>query len=85
MAFARQHGVKYQTFIVWLRKRREDVRSTASGPKQAFAEVLVADKPSACATAALRMILPCGTVVEIASRAALPLAVELVTTLRRTC
>jgi transposase-like protein len=23
MAFARQHGLKYQTFISWLRKRRE--------------------------------------------------------------
>ena len=23
MAFARQHGIQYQTFIVWLRKRRE--------------------------------------------------------------
>ena len=26
MAFARQHGVQYQTFIAWLRKRRENMR-----------------------------------------------------------
>lgn len=30
MAFARQHGVQYQTFIVWLRKRRELVIKTTT-------------------------------------------------------
>jgi transposase-like protein len=30
MAFARQHGVQYQTFIVWLRKRRENMRKGLS-------------------------------------------------------
>jgi transposase-like protein len=43
MAFARGHGVCYQTFIAWQRKRREQATlpTTRSGP--AFAEVLVTD------------------------------------------
>ena len=46
MAFARQHGVQYQTFIAWLRKRREEVPALdRSGP--AFAEVLVSHSASA--------------------------------------
>jgi hypothetical protein len=85
MAFARGHGVCYQTFIAWQRKRREqpDLPTTHSGP--AFAEVLVADRQSACPGAALRVILPCGSTLEIPSRAALPLAAELLTFLRRPC
>ena len=35
--------------------------------------------------AALRIVLPCGTALEVASRAALPLAAELLQTLRRPC
>jgi len=85
MAFARSHGVCYQTFIAWQRKRREQATNlpTDSGP--AFTEVLVADRQSACPSAALRVILPCGSIIEIASRVALPLAVELLSTLRRPC
>jgi len=85
MAFARGHGVCYQTFIAWQRKRREQqaLPVTHSGP--AFAEVLVADRQLACPSAALRVILPCGSIIEIASRVALPLAVELLSTLRRPC
>ena len=85
MAFARGHGVCYQTFIAWQRKRRErpTLPTTHSGP--AFAEVLVADRQPACPGAALRVILPCGSTLEIPSRAALPLAVELLTFLRRPC
>ena len=85
MAFARSHGVCYQTFIAWHRKRRKQATlpPTHSGP--AFAEVLVTDRQPACPSAALRVILPCGSIIEIASRAALPLAVELLSTLRRPC
>ena len=48
MAFARHHGICYQTFIAWQRKRREQsvVPSTHAGP--AFAEVLVTDRQPAC-------------------------------------
>ena len=81
MAFARQHGVQYQTFIAWLRKRREEVPALdRSGP--AFAEVLVSHSASA---EALRIVLPCGAALEIASRAALPLPLELLAALRRPC
>ena len=77
MAFARGHGVCYQSLIAWQRKRRErpTIPATHSGP--AFAEVLVADRQPACPSAALRVILPCGSIIEIASRVALPLAIEL--------
>ena len=85
MAFARSHGVCYQTFIAWQRKRREQatIAPTHSGP--AFAEVLVTDRQPDRPNAALRVILPCGSTIEMASRAALPLAVELLSTLRRPC
>ena len=80
MSFSRQNGVYYQTFIAWLRKRRQNpcVADTA-GP--AFAEVLL-DKPP---SAALRIVLPCGAAIELTSRAALPLALELLSNLRRPC
>lgn len=85
MAFARSHGVCYQTFIAWQRKHRElaTIPATQSGP--AFAEVLVTDRQPACPSAALRVILPCGSIIEIASRAAVPLAIELLSTLRHPC
>ena len=85
MAFARSHGVCYQTFIAWQRKRRElaTLPVTHSGP--AFAEVFVAERQSACPSAALRVILPCGSIIEIASRTAVPLAIELLSTLRHSC
>lgn len=81
MAFARNHGVNYQTFIAWLRKRREAELAPPAG--EAFAELLL-DEP-APAAAALRVTLPCGAAIELASRAALPLAVELLSLLRRPC
>ena len=85
MAFARSHGVKYQTFIAWRRKRREQADVAAAGSGPAFAEVMVADRKSAAPVAALRVILPCGSAIEITSRAALPLAIELLSTMRRPC
>lgn len=83
MAFSRQHGVSYQTFIAWVRKRREcDTPLTSDAP--AFAEVMVR-QPAQGSAAALRVVLPCGTVIEVASRTALSLAAELLSTLRRPC
>jgi transposase-like protein len=80
MSFSRQHGVYYQTFIAWLRKRRQNPGVTdTAGP--AFAEVML-DQP---ASAALRIVLPCGAAIELTSRAALPLALELLSNLRRPC
>lgn len=83
MAFARNHGVNYQTFIAWLRKRREADVAPAAGP--AFAELLLEGPAPATSAAALRVLLPCGAAIELASRAALPLAVELLNSLRRPC
>jgi hypothetical protein len=83
MAFSRHHGVSYQTFIAWLRKRRDSSEALPPGVP-AFAEVLLQDPPPASG-AALRIVLPCGTTLEVASRAALPLAAELLQSLRRLC
>jgi transposase-like protein len=83
MAFSRQHGVSYQTFIAWLRKRRQSGEFLPPGVP-AFAEVMLQDPPTA-PSAALRIVLPCGTALEVASRAALPMAAELLQTLRRPC
>jgi transposase-like protein len=83
MAFSRQHGVSYQTFIAWLRKRRQSGEALLPGVP-AFAEVMLQEPPpTPCA--ALRIVLPCGTALEVSSRAALPLAAELLQTLRRPC
>jgi hypothetical protein len=83
MAFSSQHGVSYQTFIAWLRKRRQSGEALPPGIP-AFAEVMLQEPPpTPCA--ALRIVLPCGTTLEVSSRAALPLAAELLQTLRRPC
>jgi transposase-like protein len=83
MAFSRQHGICYQTFIAWLRKRRQSGEALPPGVP-AFAEVMLQEPPPA-PIAALRIVLPCGTALEVSSRAALPLAAELLQTLRRPC
>jgi hypothetical protein len=84
MCFARQHGVQYQTFIAWIRKRRQNTTpSEIEGP--GFAEVLLNDRQPAPSAGGLRIVLPCGAALEVGSRAALPLAVELLNTLHRPC
>jgi hypothetical protein len=84
LAFSKEHGVKYQTFISWLRKRRElAVHDNPSAP--VFAEVVMKDAGQPPASTGLRLTLPCGTVMDVTSRAALPLALELLQALRRPC
>jgi transposase-like protein len=83
LAFSKHHGVCYQTFIAWLRKRRESGAPLPPGVSP-FAEVILDQAPSS-STCALRVVLPCGTVIEVTSRTALPLAAELLSTLRRPC
>lgn len=80
LSFTRQHGIQYQTFIACVRKRREAV-STRPLSEPAFAEVLL-ETPTNASAAPLRIVLPCGTAIEIASRAALPLAADLLSTHR---
>lgn len=80
----RLHGVQYQTFIAWIRKRRQNPSpSEIEGP--GFAEVFLNGREPAPPAGGLRIVLPCGTALEMTSRAALPLAVELLNTLRRPC
>ena len=83
MGFSKQHGICYQTFIAWLRKRRQSGAVLPPGIP-AFAEVMLQEQPPTPCSA-LRIVLPCGTVLEVASRAALPLAAELLQSLRRPC
>lgn len=83
MAFSSQHGIAYQTFIAWLRKRRRS-GDTLPPETPAFAEVMLPPSPSSAAPA-LRVVLPCGTALEISSRAVLPLVAELIHTLRQPC
>jgi hypothetical protein len=55
MSFSRQHGVSYQTFIAWVRKRRES--GDALPPDTpAFAEVMM-QQPSRDPSAGLRILL----------------------------
>lgn len=84
MSFTRQHGVQYQTFIAWIRKRRQN-SGAAEIAGSAFAEVMLNSREATPAAGGLRVLLPCGAMLEIGSRAALPLAVELLNTLRRPC
>ena len=86
MAFARLHGLKYPTFIAWLAKRRRRGQDRADGPVVAgtplagFAEVGIEGS-----AAPLRVQLAGGMVLEIHSRAALPMAAELLAMLRARC
>ena len=83
MAFAAQHGVKYPTFMAWRKKRRLNADGNPQdGP--AFAEVMV-NVPASSSGEALRVVLPCGTSIEITGRASLTLAAELIRSLRGSC
>ncbi len=84
MSFSRQHGIHYQTFIAWLRKYRQNP-AVSDVPGPAFAEIHLAGQASPNPSAALRIVLPCGAAIELASRAALPLALELLSNLRHPC
>ena len=84
LSFTRQHVIQYQTFIAWVLKRRESM-SKPHPSKPTFAEVLLEQPPGGTPAASLRIVLPCGTAIEIGSRAALPLAAELLSTLRCSC
>ena len=86
MAFARDHGVKYPTFIARLNKRkarREDQDTSPDRP--AFAEVVLGGTLFQSPAVPLRVVLPCGAAIEMSHRTALPLAVELLASLRRPC
>ena len=78
-AFARHVGVKYQTFIYWLKRRRESDREPHElQPRVAAAWVEAMVQP-ACATSgeALRLELPGGAHAVIASERHVQVAAEL--------
>jgi len=86
MAFARPHGVQNQAFIVWLRKRREQGPAPAlDSSMSAFAKILVSHAAHSTSTGSLRIVRPCGADFESTSSASLPLALKLLTALRRPC
>jgi transposase-like protein len=79
MAFAGQCGVKYQTFMTWLKRRRGTVvdsrvksSSASIGPKFLLAEVREQQPAEG-----LQVTLPSGAVVHASCREQLPLLVEL--------
>jgi hypothetical protein len=67
-----------------VRKYRQNPAVT-DVPGPAFAEIHLAGQTYPNPSVALRIVLPCGTVIELASRVALPLALELLSNLRRPC
>ena len=76
-AFAREHGVKYQTFATWVQKRREQAQPGSGA--LTLAEVVVKEEVGASlpGPAGLRVELPGGARLEVTDRAQLGLAVEL--------
>lgn len=82
MAFAKDHGVNYQTFVSWVRKRRESPQGELAAGQPAFAEVML---DHAAASVGLEVRLPGGLVLGIADRSSLPLAIELIRLLQRSC
>ena len=102
--FARLHGIKYQTFVCWVKRRRrkqgqqqsnggggelEKADATASAqPRLELAEVVLEkasaeyEKDQTRVSQPLRVKAAGGVVIEIATRAQLELAVELLRALK---
>ena len=86
-AFAREHGINYQTFWNWLRKRKEN----GSAPKPMpwpMAEVVVDDRPQAkrSLSEGLRVLLPGDAILEIPDDGrSFALAAKLLKALAKSC
>jgi hypothetical protein len=87
-AFARHCGVKYPTFIAWVRKRkraaREGERPEPAGPAEivgSLAEVVVGE--GGCGAGKLLVRLPGGASLELARTDQARLAAALITQLER--
>lgn len=89
-AFARDHGVNYQTFASWIQKRRRErglypaMKRLPSAPmKLTLAEVEVpSTTPSPAAGSPIEIALPGGLVIRAGEGASLSSVVELVKALR---
>jgi hypothetical protein len=83
--FAALHGVNYQTFAAWLQKRKR-VGAPARLPAPAgLALVEVSVPATPCFDHGLRLVLPGGAELHLASQAAVPLAAALIRELSRPC
>ncbi|MFT3990023.1 MAG: hypothetical protein QM680_04050 [Luteolibacter sp.] len=97
LAFAREHGVNYQTFASWIQKRRRErgqYPSLKTAPTQPFkltlAEVdlpcsnapeLPSPPPSSSAHE-IKIVLPCGVSLHATHSDTIPLLLEIICALR---
>lgn len=86
--FAASHGINYQTFWSWLRKRK---RCRASSPPALSLAEIVVERPAQPSPSrgehlSLRVRLPGEAIIEVdPSAASIALAVELLKALRSSC
>lgn len=79
--FARQTGLKYSTFALWVQRYRRTKRPERKPPLRLL-EAVVTPSPS---QSALRVQLPCGARLEISEAGQVPLAVALLRALEQPC
>ena len=89
--FARTAGINYQTLATWRQQQNRQQRASGAVPERSLEVVsfveAVATPPvkDAMAGAALNLWLPQGARLEISHRSQIPLAVELLNALRKSC
>jgi transposase-like protein len=83
--FAALHGVKYQTFAAWLQNRKRGAAPGRLPAPAGLALVEVSVPATRCFDHGLRLVLPGGTELHLASQAAVPLAAALIRELSRPC
>ena len=83
--FASLHGVNYQTFAGWLQMRKRGDAPAALPAPAGLALVEVEAPAGPCRDGSLRVLLPGGTELHVASPAAVPLAAALIRELSRPC
>lgn len=83
--FAALHGVKYQTFAAWLQNRKRAGAPARLPAPAALALVELEVPAERSRDSGLRLILPGGAELQIASHAAVPLAAALIRELSRPC
>lgn len=79
--FSELAGVRYQTFATWLQRHRQQGHRTqvAADPEAVrFAEVVMDEPARAACPIGLRVMLACGTSLELTEPAQVPLAVQLI-------
>lgn len=78
-AFAEKHGIKYPTFALWRRQRRDAVaEDCGNGQGFVLAEIGTADRSSD----GLSLVLPCGSEVRVGGESGVELLASLIRKLR---